>query len=95
MQFNDDRYWFYEIARDQYAYVYAYRQAIDEVFLCKKQLWSIIMNTGTEANAMIFAIKELRNLIKTDVLLLRDLPFIVNSYVKWYILFLCKLIMLF
>jgi len=78
MQLNDDRYWFYELARDQYAYVSAYRQAIDEVSLCKKQLWSIIMDSDTEPNTKISAIRELHQLIKTNVLLLRDLPFVVN-----------------
>jgi len=78
MQLNDDRYWYYELARDQFAYVYAYRQAIDEVSLCKKQLWSIIMDTDTQSTTKISAIKELHNLTKTSVLLLRDLPFVVN-----------------
>ncbi len=77
-QLNDNRYWFYEVIRYQYAYVTAYRQAIDGVSLCKKQLRSKIMNPDTEPSIMISAIRELYNLIKTDVLLLMDLPFVVN-----------------
>lgn len=69
MQMNDDRFWFYELERSQYAYVYAYRQAIDEVSLCKKRLWSIIMDPNTEPDTMISAMKEIHQLIKTDVLL--------------------------
>jgi hypothetical protein len=77
-QLNGDRYWFYEVVRDQYAYVTAYRQAIDGVSLCKKQLRPKIMNPDIEPSIKISAIRDLYNLIKTDALLLRDLPFVVN-----------------
>jgi hypothetical protein len=78
MQINDDRYWYIELARDKFVYIGAYRKAIDEINQYKEALWSLVMNPKTEALAKITAFKELHNLTKTAVLLLKDLPFIMN-----------------
>lgn len=78
MQIHDDRYWYIEITRDNYAYVDKYRKAIDEVNQCKKELWFIILNPKTESMVKIDAIREIHNLTKTSVLLLKDLSFVMN-----------------
>ncbi len=75
---QESREWYYYMAKDHFAYVGAYRKCIDEIGQLKKELWGIIMDTKTENYTKIQAIKELHNLSKTSVLLLRDLPFVAN-----------------
>ena len=77
-QYREDGYWYYQLARDSIAYVGAYRRAISEIDRYKKELWLILMDPRTERKLKIECTKELHNLTKTGVLLLRDLPFITN-----------------
>lgn len=74
----DNRYWYYHMARDRFAYVSAYRKCIDEVELYKEQLWRLVLSPNTSDVAKVTAIKELHNMSKTSVLLLKDLPFVMN-----------------
>lgn len=78
MQIDEDRFYFYQLARDQHTYVGAYRECIDEIQQLKNELWKIIMHPQTNRDEKISAVKELHNLVKTKVLLIRDLPFITN-----------------
>lgn len=65
-------------AKDHFAYVGAYRKCIDEVEQLKKEMWNIIMDSKAEMYNRIQASRELHNLSKTFVFLLRDLPFVTN-----------------
>ena len=80
---KEDKRWYFFLAKDHFAYVGAYRKAVDEIEQYKKELWSIM----TEPNATNFEkvqiTKELHNLTKTYTLLVRDLPFISNL-TKYY-----------
>ena len=74
----DDGYWFYELARDSTAYLSCYRLAIDKLDQLEKEMWLLIMNPKVETSVRVMATKEIHSIIKTGVLLLRDLPFITN-----------------
>jgi hypothetical protein len=78
MQKADDRYWFYELARDSLAYLSCYRLAIDKLSQLETEMWLIIINPKIEPAVRILATKEVHSITKTSVLLLRDLPFITN-----------------
>ena len=75
---QENREWYYHMARDHFAYVGAYRKCIDEIEQLKKEMWNIIMDSKAEMYSRIQATKELHSLSKTSVLLLRDLPFVTN-----------------
>ena len=78
MQAEDDRYFFFELARDSSAYLSAYRLAIDKLNQLEKEMWLIIMNPKVETATRVMATKEIHAIVKTGVLLLRELPFITN-----------------
>ena len=75
---QENREWYYHMARDHFAYVGAYRKCIDEIEQLKKEMWKIIMDTKAEVYSRVQASRELHNYSKTSVLLLRDLPFVAN-----------------
>lgn len=75
---QENREWYYHMARDHFAYVGAYRKCIDEIEQLKKELWKIIMDTKVEMYNRIQATKELHSLSKTYTLLIKDLPFVTN-----------------
>ena len=75
---EENKKWYYYLAKDHFAYVGVYRKTIDEIEQCKKELWSAMMNIDTTNMEQVQVIKELHNLTKTSVLLLRDLPFVTN-----------------
>jgi hypothetical protein len=75
---QENREWYYHMARDHFAYVGAYRKCIDELDLLKKETWNILMDSATTKETKILATKELHNLCKTYTLLIRDLPFVTN-----------------
>ncbi len=75
---EENKRWYLDLAKDHFAYVSVHRKAIDELDQCKKELWSMFMNPTTTNMEKIQIIKELHNLTKTHVLLLRDLPFVTN-----------------
>lgn len=77
-QWEDDRFWFYELARDPVAYLGLYRDAIDKLTQLEKELWVIVMSSKIETVPRIMAMKEIHSIQKTMVLMLRDLPFITN-----------------
>jgi hypothetical protein len=73
---QENREWYYHMARDHFAYVGAYRKCIDELEQLKKELWNIIMDSKIDMNNRIQATKELHSLSKTCTLLIKDLPFV-------------------
>ncbi|HEX5185984.1 MAG TPA: hypothetical protein VFV86_03760 [Nitrososphaeraceae archaeon] len=75
---EENKKWYYYLAKDHFAYVGAYRKTIDEIEQCKKDLWSMMMGPDITNMEKVQVIKELHNLTKTSVLLLRDLPFVTN-----------------
>ncbi len=75
---QENREWYYRLAKDHFAYIGIYRDCIDEIQQLKNECWKIIMHPESPHSEKISAIKELHHLVKTKVLLLRDLPFIMN-----------------
>jgi len=75
---QENREWFYYMARDHFAYVGAYRKCIDEISQYKKELWNIVIDSKTDQSVRIQALKELHSLSKTYTLLIKDIPFVTN-----------------
>lgn len=75
---KENKRWFFHLAKDHFAYVSAYRKAIDETSLYKQELWKLYIDKKTTQSERIQISKELHSLTKTYTLLLRDLPFISN-----------------
>jgi hypothetical protein len=75
---EDDKKWYFNLARDHFAYVSVYRKTIDEIEQYKKVLWSIVEDPDATNMEKIHATRELHSLTKTHILLLRDLPFVTN-----------------
>ncbi len=75
---QENREWYYHMAKDHFAYVGAYRKCIDEIEHLKKEMWKIMMDTNTTKETKILATKELHSLSKTYTLLIKDLPFVTN-----------------
>jgi hypothetical protein len=44
---QENREWFYFMAKDQFAYVGEYRKCIDEIRQYKKELWLIVVDSKT------------------------------------------------
>ena len=66
------------LAKDHFAYIGAYRKCIDEVELYKEGLWRLVLSPEESGTVKVAAYKELHNMSKTSVLLLKDLPFVMN-----------------
>ena len=45
---QENREWYYHMAKDHFAYVGAYRKCIDEIEQLKKEMWTIIMDIKAE-----------------------------------------------
>ncbi len=75
---QENKDWYLRLAKDHFAYIGIHREALDEIQQLKNELWKIIMNSKSENSVKITAVKELHNLVKTKVLILRDLPFITR-----------------
>ena len=75
---QENREWYYHMAKDHFAYVGAYRKCIDELDLLKKETWSILIDPNTTKETKILATKELHSISKTYTLLIKDLPFVTN-----------------
>lgn len=73
-----DRKWYITYAKDQYAYIGVYRKCIDELDSLRKECWRLIMLNTTREETKIAAMREIHNIVKTQVLLIRDLPFIMD-----------------
>lgn len=80
---EENKKWYYHLAKDHFACVGVYRKAIDELEQCKKELWSMLAEPETTESEKVHILRELHNLTKTCTLLLRDLPFIANL-TKYY-----------
>src|SRR5690348_4979715 len=75
---QENKEWFYHMAKDHFAYVGAYRKCIDEISQYKKEVWDIVLDLKTDHNTRIQALKELHSLSKTYTLLIKDIPFVTN-----------------
>jgi hypothetical protein len=75
---QENREWYLRLAQDHFAYIGVYRKCIDEVELYKEGLWSLVLSPEESGTVKVAAYKELHNLSKTSVLLLKDLPFVMN-----------------
>src|SRR6476660_2503491 len=75
---QENREWYMRLANDHFAYIGVYRDAIDQLQQLTHELWKIIMNEKSSQSDKTAAIKEIHNIEKTKVLLLRDLPFITR-----------------
>jgi len=52
---QENKEWFYHMARDHFAYVGAYRKCIDEIAQYKKDVWSLVLNSKTDYSFRIQA----------------------------------------
>ena len=75
---EENKKWYFNLAKDHLAYVGVHRKGIDELEQCKKELWSMMANPDATSVEKVQTLKELHNLTKTTILLLRDLPFVTN-----------------
>jgi hypothetical protein len=75
---QEDKEWYLRLAKDHFSYIGIHRNALDEIQQLKNELWKIILHSKSENSVKIAAVKELHNLVKTKVLILRDLPFITR-----------------
>src|SRR6476620_9170173 len=75
---QENREWYFRLANDHFAYIGIYRDAIEQLLLITHELWKIVMNDKSSQSDKTAAIKEIHNIEKTKVLLLRDLPFITR-----------------
>ena len=66
------------MAKDHFAYIAVYRNAIDSLQQLIHELWQIVMNDKSSLSDKTATMKEIHNIEKTKVLLLRDLPFITR-----------------
>ena len=66
------------MAKDHFAYIAVYRNAIDSLQQLIHELWQIVMNDKSSLSDKTAVMKEIHNIEKTKVLLLRDLPFITR-----------------
>lgn len=75
---EENKKWYYHLAKDHFAYVGVYRKAVDEIEQYKKELWKMMIDSKTTNLEKVQISKELHNLTKTSTLLLIDLPFVSN-----------------
>jgi hypothetical protein len=75
---QENKEWYFRLAKDHFSYIGIHREALDEIQQLKNELWRIILNSKSESSVKIATVKELHNLVKTKCLLLRDLPFITR-----------------
>jgi hypothetical protein len=75
---QENREWYMRLANDHFAYIGVYRDAIDSLQQLTHELWKIVMCNKSSQSDKTAAIKEIHNIEKTKVLLLRDLPFITR-----------------
>lgn len=74
----EDKQWYYQMARDNIAYVSAYRKAITSIEEYQREIWLLTISDKSDPDTKLNCYKELHALTKTLVLLLRDLPFITQ-----------------
>ena len=75
---QENREWYFRLAKDHFAYINIFRKAIDEVEEYKKQNWLMVMDSKVEHSVKVQALRELHSLSKTYTLLLKDLPFVTR-----------------
>ena len=80
---QENRDWYFRLAKDHSAYINIFRKAIDEVEEYKKQLWLIVMDLKVDHSVKVQTMRELHSLSKTYTLLLKYLPF-VTRLTKYY-----------
>lgn len=75
---QENREWYTRLAKDHFAYISVYRNAIDQLHQLTHELWKIVMDNKVEPSDKTYAMKEIHNIEKTKVLLLREFPFITR-----------------
>jgi len=75
---QENKEWYLRLAKDHFAYIGVYRKCIDEVELYKEGLWSLVLSPEESGTLKVAAYRELHNMSKTSVLLLKDLSFVMN-----------------
>ena len=75
---QESRDWYLRLAKDSFAYVYAYRESMDKIVQLERNLWEIFEDPKTTQMGKVKTIRELHKLVITETLLLRDLPFVTN-----------------
>lgn len=78
LEYLDNKQWYYNLAKDNFAYIGLYRRCVDELELVRQECWHLVLHPQTERPVKVQALREIHNVIKTQVLLVRDLPFIMN-----------------
>ncbi len=64
---QENREWYFHMAKDHFAYIGAHIRIVDEIEQLKKEIWKIIMDTKADKHDRILATKELHSLSKTSV----------------------------
>ena len=75
---QENREWFYRTAKNQEWYIRNFKKSMDKIELYERELWSMAEDPTTKEKAKIKIFQELHELTKTNVLLLRDLPFLAD-----------------
>ena len=75
---QESRDWYLMLAKDSFAYVYAYRESMDKIGQLERNLWEIFEDPKTTQMGKVKTIRELHKLVITETLLFRDLPFVTN-----------------
>jgi hypothetical protein len=75
---EENKEWYWRLAKDHFAYIAIYRNAVDQLQMVTHELWNIVMNDKSSQSDKTASIKEIHSIEKTKVLLQRDLPFITR-----------------
>jgi hypothetical protein len=75
---QENREWYMRLAHVHFAIIGVYRDAIDQLQQLTQELWKIVMDDRSTQSDKTAAIKEIHNIEKTKVFLLRYLPFITR-----------------
>lgn len=75
---KDHKEWLLAYAKDSYAFIGVFRKAADELDALKDENWKIVQAKNVDIKVKADALREIHNLSKSTVLLMKDLPFITN-----------------
>ena len=69
---QENREWYFRLAKDHFAYINIFRKAIDEVEEYKKQLWLMVMDLKVDHSVKVQAMRELHSLKNIHSLIKRS-----------------------
>ncbi len=75
---QENREWYYRLAKDQDNFIINHKKAMDKIEQCGRELWSIVEDPNTKEKTKIKVIHELHEITITYVNLHRDLPFLTG-----------------